>query len=63
LFMKCLWTAPLTMTIMVMKRFIFQPLFFSALINGSYLLCSCVMACFKYMMAFCKLCELDCVRR
>ena len=59
LFMKCLWTAPLTPTIMVMKRFILQPLFFKLSINGSYLLCLSVMACFKYMMTFCKLYELD----
>ena len=44
--MECSCIAPLTPVVMVMRRLVFQPLFCIALINGSYLVCFCVMACY-----------------
>ena len=37
--------APLTHVVMVIRGFVFHPLFFMSLISGSYLECFCVMAC------------------
>ena len=37
--------APLTPFVIVMRGYVFQPLFCMAFINGSYLACFCVMAC------------------
>jgi hypothetical protein len=38
--------ALLTHVVMVIRGFVFHPLFFMSLINGSYLEYFCVMACF-----------------
>ena len=43
--MDCSCMAPLTPDVMVMRGFVFHPLFFMSLISGSYLECFCVMAC------------------
>ena len=43
--MDCSCIAPLTPAVIVMRGFVFQPLFRIALISGSYLACFCVMAC------------------
>ena len=45
LLMDCSCIASLTPIVIVMRRFIFQPLFCMLLINGSYLACLCVRAC------------------
>jgi hypothetical protein len=42
---ECLCMAPLTPVVIVMRGLIFHPLFWIALISGSYLVCLCVMAC------------------
>ena len=39
------YIAPLTHAVMVIRGFIFHPLFCMALISGSYLACFCVMVC------------------
>ena len=38
--------SPLTLVVIVMRGLIFHPLFFMALIKGSYLAYFCVMACY-----------------
>ena len=43
---ECSCIAPLTPAVMVMRGLVFHPLFCIALINGSYLVCFCVMACY-----------------
>ena len=43
--MDCSCIAPMTPTVIVMRGFVFHPLFRISLINGSYLVCFCVMAC------------------
>jgi hypothetical protein len=47
--MDCSCIAPLTLVVIVMRGFVFQPLFPMALINGLYLACFCVMACSRNM--------------
>ena len=42
--MDCLCIAPLTLAVIVMRGFVFQPLFHISLIDGSYFVCLCVMA-------------------
>jgi hypothetical protein len=42
---ECLCRASLTPTEIVMKGFVFHPMFCMLLINGSYLACLCVRAC------------------
>ena len=42
--MDCSCMAPLTPDVMVIRGFVFHPLFFMSLISGSYLECFCVMA-------------------
>ena len=37
--MACSWMAPLTHVVMVMRGFVFHPMFCMALISGSYLSC------------------------
>ena len=46
LLMDCLCIASLTPIVIVIRGFIFHPLFRMALIRGSYLACFCVMACY-----------------
>ena len=41
----CSCMAPLMPAVMVIRGFVFHPLFFMSLISGSYLECFCVMAC------------------
>ena len=41
----CSCIAPLSPTVIVIRSFVFQPLFRISSINGSYLACFCVMAC------------------
>jgi hypothetical protein len=41
--------APLTPAIMIIKKFVSQPLFRSVVISGSYLVCLCVRACLGNM--------------
>ena len=36
---------PLPPVVMVMMRFVFHPLLYMVLINGSYLMCLCMRAC------------------
>ena len=43
--MDCSCMAPLTPTVIVMRAFVFHPLFCMLLINGSYLACLCMRAC------------------
>ena len=43
--MDCSWIAPLTPVVIVMRGFVFQPLFRIVLINGSYFAFFCVRAC------------------
>jgi hypothetical protein len=43
--MDCLCMAPLTPTVMIMRGFVFHPLFSMMLINGTYLVCLCTRAC------------------
>ena len=43
--MDCSCIAPLTPVVMVIRGFVFHPLLYMVLINGSYLACFCVMAC------------------
>ena len=43
--MDCLCIAPLTPAVTLIRGFVFHPLFHISLINGSYLVCFCVMAC------------------
>ena len=43
--MACSCIAPLTPAMMVIRGFVFYPLFCMLLINGSYLACLCVRAC------------------
>ena len=43
--MNCSCMAPLTLVVMVIRGFVFHPLFLIALISGSYLACFCVIAC------------------
>ena len=45
LLMDCSCIAPLTFAVIVMRGFIFHPLFCMLLINGSYLACLYVRAC------------------
>ena len=45
LVMDCSCIAPLTPAVMVMRGFVFHPLFRMLLISGSYLACFCVRAC------------------
>jgi hypothetical protein len=45
LVMDCSCMAPLTPAVIVMRGFVFHPLFFISLISGSYLTCFCAMAC------------------
>lgn len=48
-FIECLWTTLLTPTIMVMRGFTFQTLFFRYLLTGRICdVCVCVIARFKY---------------
>ena len=44
--MDCSCMAPRTPAVIVMSGFVFHPLFRISLINGSYLVCFCVMACY-----------------
>ena len=44
--MDCSCIAPLTPAMIVMRGFVFHPLFRISLVNGSYLVCFCVMACY-----------------
>ena len=39
------WMAPLTPAVIVMRGLVFHPALCILLINGSYLVCLCVMAC------------------
>ena len=41
----CSCIAPLTPAVIVIRGFVFHPLFLISLINGSYLACFCVVAC------------------
>ena len=41
---ECLCIAPLILAVMIMRGLVVHPLFCIALINGSYLVCFCVMA-------------------
>ena len=43
--MDCLCIAPLTLNVIVIEGFVFQPLFRMALIIGSHFTCFCVRAC------------------
>ena len=43
--MDCSCIAPLTPAVIVIRGFVFQPLFRIVLINGSYFACFCVRAC------------------
>ena len=43
--MEFSWMAPLTPAVMVMRGLVFQPLFCSVVISGSYLACLCERAC------------------
>ena len=43
--MDCLCITPLTPAVIVIRGFVFQPLFRMALISGSYFACFCVRAC------------------
>ena len=43
--MDCSWIAPLTHVVIVIRGFVFQPLFRIVLISGSYFACFCVRAC------------------
>ena len=43
--MKCSCMAPLTLAVMVIRGLVLHPLFWMALISGSYLVCLCVRAC------------------
>ena len=45
LLMNCSCIAPLTPVVIVMRGFIFHPLFCMLLINGSYLACLCMRVC------------------
>ena len=45
LVIACSCIAPLTPAVMVMRGFVFHPLFCMLLINESYLACLCVRAC------------------
>ena len=45
LLMDCSCIAPLTPIVIVMRGFVFQPLFYIAFISGLCLMCFCVMAC------------------
>jgi len=57
--------APLTPTVIVMRGFVFHPLFFISLISGSYLACFCAMACsgnllWQYVNSMnCTVCECE----
>ena len=44
--MDCSCIAPLTPAMIVMRGFVSHPLFRISLVNGSYLVCFCVMACY-----------------
>ena len=46
LLMDCLCIAPLTLVVIVMRGFVFQPLFRIVFISGLYLACFCVMDVF-----------------
>ena len=60
--MYCLCIAPLTPAVIVMRGFVFHHFFRISLINGSYLVCFCVMACFwESVVAVCEFNELYCV--
>ncbi len=43
--MDCSCIAPMTPVVILMRGFVFQPLFHITLINGSYFVCFCVVAC------------------
>ena len=43
--MDCSCIAPMTPDVMVIRGFVFQPLFRIVLISGSYFVCFCVRAC------------------
>ena len=43
--MDCSCIAPLTPAVIVIRGFVFQPLFRIVLISGSYIACFCVRAC------------------
>ena len=45
LLIACLCIAPLTPAVMMIRGFVFQPLFLMVLISGSYFSCFCVRAC------------------
>ena len=62
LLMECSCMAPLvTPVVMVMRGFVFCPLFCMVSISGSYLACSCVRACLGYpLQTICEFNELDC---
>jgi hypothetical protein len=45
LLVDCSCIAPLTPAVMVIRGFVFQPLFLIVLISGSYFPCFCVRAC------------------
>ena len=45
LLMECLCITPLTPTMIVMRGFVFQPMFCMLLMSGSYSTCLCVRAC------------------
>ena len=42
---ECLCMAPHTLAVIVVRGLVFHPLFWMAFINGSYLVCLCVVAC------------------
>ena len=46
LLMDCSCLAPLIPAVIVIRGFVFQPLFRMALIKGLYLACFCVMSCY-----------------
>ena len=43
--MDCSCIAPLTPAVIIIRGFVFQPLFRIVLISGSYFACFCVIAC------------------
>ena len=60
--MDCSCTAPLTLAVIVIRGFVFQPLFCIVLISGSYFACFCVIACLGNLSTtVCEFDELYCV--
>lgn len=47
--MECLWMAPLTPTVMVVRGFAFHPFYFDVVISGSFSLCLCLMVSSRYL--------------